>query len=85
MNLKMVTFIIDNTQFLVDADTAKEAIEFAIEANREIGEMDDDPECIDKVDNYEVEDIDFESLRWIFRFRGDDYMFSTANAICFND
>lgn len=83
MNLKMVTFIIDNTQFLVDADTTKEAIEFAIEANREIGEMDDDPECIDKVDNYEVEDIDFEDLRWIFR--RDDYMFSTANAICFND
>lgn len=82
MNLKMVTFIIDNTQFLVDADTTKEAIEFAIEANREIGEMDDDPECIDKVDNYEVEDIDFEDLRWIFR--RDDYMFSTANAICFN-
>lgn len=83
MNLKMVTFIIDNTQFLVDADTTKEAIEFAIEANREIGEVDDDLGCIDKVDNYEVEDIDFESLRWIFR--RDDYMFSTANAICFND
>ena len=65
MNLKLVTFDIDLTQFLVNAETTVEAIEKAHEANRLIGGIDGyDMEGI-RYQDYTVEDVDWDLLREI--------------------
>lgn len=71
MNLKLVTWDGDLTQFLVDANTNLEAIKKAIEANLKLGELGD---CDDEIEDdihdlttYEVEDVDFSLLGEIFR------------------
>lgn len=85
--LKLVTFLGDNTQFLVYVPEGEKqlAIQRANEANKELGNLDDDGYDLDNYEDdwYEVEDIDFELLRWIFK--RNDYIFSTAHAIVFND
>ena len=68
MNLKLVTFVIDNTQFLTDAETDTEAIQNAIAANLNedlLGRLDDENSItsltkteVKNHNNYEVEKID---------------------------
>ena len=85
MNLKLVTFEGDNTQFLVNAEHKNEAIAYANEANIQVGEMyDSDYDLHNFKDEwYTVEDVDWNLLREIIR--RDDYLFTTSNAVVFND
>lgn len=77
MNLKMVTYELDDTQFLVDAETDEEAIQKAIHANcnthllDEFDSEEDEREAKDD-SNYTVECIDsMKSLYFICHFRDD--------------
>lgn len=68
-NLKMVTYELDLTQFLVDAETDEEAIQKAIHANcsYEFDSEEDEKDAKDKI-NYSVEDIyDMRNLYYICR------------------
>ena len=74
MNLKMVTYELDDTQFLVDAETNEEAIQKAIHANcnthllDEFDSEEDEREAKDK-NNYKVESITtMEKLYFICHF-----------------
>ena len=72
MNLKLVTWDGDLTQFLVEADTDEEAIKKAIEANFIFSDPEDDDDGLVRKDMqdkswYEVEDVDFNLLSEIFR------------------
>lgn len=77
MNLKMVTYELDLTQFLVDAETDKEAIQKAIHANCNshlLDEFDCEKDEKDARDskNYTVESINtMEKLYFICHFRND--------------
>lgn len=84
MNVKIVTWDGDLTQFLVEADTNVEAIRKAKEANFLIGNVDD--EIIDDMKDpttYTVEDVDFSLLCQIFG--RNDYMGIYGEAVVFND
>lgn len=84
MNLKLVTWDGDLTQFLVDANTNLEAIKKAVEANLKLGDCDDEIEAdIHDLTTYEVEDVDFNLLGEIFRRT--DWIGNYENAIIFND
>lgn len=63
MNLKLVTWECDLTQFLVEAETNDEAIRKAIEANKEYDRFcgSDIPE-IDDATSYTVDDVNFDLL-----------------------
>lgn len=66
MNLKMVTWDGDLTQFLVDAETRLEAIKKAVKANLRL-EIDEEFEVdIHDLTTYSVYDLDFELLAEIF-------------------
>lgn len=80
MRLMLVTFTLDNTQFLVNVSevllyesACEHAIKYAQEANKEVGGFVSDPEnglTMEEVmdtSNYEVEDIDFALLKEMFR------------------
>ena len=72
MNLKLVTWDGDLTQFLVEADTDEEAIKKAIEANFIFADPGDDDDSLLRLDMqdsraYEVEDVNFNLLSEIFR------------------
>ena len=72
MNLKLVTWDGDLTQFLVEADTDEEAIKNAIEANFIFADPGDDDDSLLRLDMqdsraYEVEDVNFNLLSEIFR------------------
>ena len=72
MNLKLVTWDGDLTQFLVEADTDEEAIKKVIEANFIFADPGDDDDGLVREDMqdkswYEVEDVDFNLLSEIFR------------------
>ena len=72
MTLKFVTYEGDLTQFLVDVETDKEAIEKAIEANKaldtELEEIDEDIwKIICDSSAYSCEDVDWKLLKEIFR------------------
>ena len=88
MNLKLVTWDGDFTQFLVEAETEDEAIEKSIKANWKYGDPGGD-DCglvardIDDPTTYTVEDVDFSLLSEIFR-REDCYG-RLKDAIVFND
>ena len=76
-NLKMVTYELDDTQFLVDAETNEEAIQKAIHANcntyllDEFDSEEDEREAKDKT-NYTVEPVNnMKSLYHIYYFRDD--------------
>jgi len=86
INLKLVTWDGDLTQFLVDAETKDEAIEKSIKANFEYGEPGDDSGISDDMNDsatYTVEDVDFSLLSEIFR-REDCYG-RLEDAIVFNN
>ena len=72
MNLKLVTWDGDLTQFLVEADTDEEAIKKVIEANFIFADPRDDDDGLVREDMqdkswYEVEDVNFDLLSEIFR------------------
>lgn len=88
MRLMLVTFTLDNTQFLVNVDDEfTSAINYAIEANKKVGGFVNDPNdglTLDEImntDNYEVEDVEFSLLKEMFK--RNDYMFSTSNVLVF--
>lgn len=85
MELKIVTFEIDNTQFLVNATrlTESEVIEYANDVNRELGQIEDYDFEEYLESDYEVEDVDWDMLKGIFRRT--DRLFETADVIVFND
>ncbi len=80
MELKLITFELDDTQFLVNvtgidpADVNRKAIDEAIKANFEVGGLIDEEDYsgITKKDaanpqNYSVEDVDWDLLRGIIQ------------------
>lgn len=83
MNLKLVTWDGDLTQFLVEADTKLEAIKKAVEANLMIGDCDGAEEDIHDLTTYSVEDVDFILLSEMFRRT--DLLGIYGEAIVFND
>ena len=88
LNLKLVTFEGDNTQFLVNATTNEEAIAYANEANIHCGVIDNEDGCAYDLNNpkaewYTIEDVDWDMLQEICK--RDDYMFSTGRAVVYND
>lgn len=83
MNLKLVTWECDNTQFLVQATNDAEAIEKAYDAN--CAYMPYDEEIIDDIEDkstYLVEDVDFEMLAGLVA--RDDLLIAYDDAIVFN-
>ena len=93
MNLYLVTFDLDNTQFLVESETYIEAIQNAIVANQDsmLGNVSYDSSYgltmneIKDRSNYSVEDINMRLLAEICR-RNDCLGLSTvaSNVIIFN-
>ena len=77
MNLKMVTYEIDDTRFLVDAETNEEAIKKAVHANFNyhlLNEFDckEDEESARDSKNYTVESINtMEELYFVCHFKND--------------
>lgn len=90
MNLVLVTFDIDDTQFLVDANTYNEAIEIAIETNKELGDFSYDYaedgiltiEDVRDESNYSVESVDFKMLAELIK--RDDLYGKVGRAIVFS-
>lgn len=83
VNLKMVTWEVDLTQFLVDAETDEEAIEKTIKSNLEIAKENDwETDGYSDKESYTVVDVDFNLLKEIFHFR-DDYWCVSCDAIVF--
>lgn len=85
IELKLVTFEIDNTQFLVNATrlTESEVIEYANDANKELGQIEDYDFDSYLESDYLVEDVDWDMLKEIFR--RNDRLFETSDVIVFND
>lgn len=94
MNLKMVTWNGDLTQFLVEAETRDEAISKAITANKEFdkfcyggddrGNFDLEDYVFEDRDSYNVYDIDFDILCDIIE-RNDWFKGKFGEAKVFND
>ena len=83
MNLILVTFETDLTQFLVDAELRDEAIDIAIESNKLVGDCSEIHNEIEDRSLYTVENVDFALLNGLL-IRNDCLgMFS--NAIVFTD
>ena len=85
MNLKMVTWDGDLTQFLVEAETDDEAISKAITANKEFDRFcgSDNPD-INVPSLYIVDDVDFNLLCEIIE-RNDWFKGKFGEAKVFND
>ena len=85
MNLKLVTWDGDLTQFLVEAKTNDEAIKKAIYANRVFDRFcgQDDPD-VNEPDSYIVDDVDFNLLCEIIE-RDDWFKGRFGEAKVFND
>lgn len=92
MKLWLVTFDLDNTQFLVDANTGAEAINDAIFANADyelLGEIDNDEITSSELrskENYSIEPISLQDLGRMFGIRTDCLGISNLknNVIVFN-
>ena len=90
MNLKLVTFDLDNTQFLVDEENESDAIDFAIKANKSgvcgpFSESSDyglTKEEAEDIANYTVEEVDMEMLAAICL--RNDYIGCVNEVIVFN-
>ena len=64
MNLKLVACNLDNTQFLVEANTNDEAINQAIKANLGYALYDEeDQKDIEDPKSYSVKDVDYQVLK----------------------
>ena len=89
MHLKLVTFMGDQEQFLVNAIGVNTAIELAIEANMKIGGLADDENDgltekeVRDVSNYAVEDVDFDLLCEIIK--RDDWMLKDTYVMAFRN
>lgn len=89
MTLYLITYDLDNTQFLVNADNGREAIDLAIEQNlseKFLGSYDDESDAIEmkKIINYTIEFIDdFELLCEIIK--RNDWLGNTPNVMIFRD
>lgn len=89
MTLYLITYDLDNTQFLVNANDGRDAIELAIEQNlseKFLGSYDDESDAIEmkKIINYTIEFIsDFESLCEIIK--REDWLGNTSNVMIFRD
>lgn len=85
MNLKMVTWDGDLTQFLVEAETRDEAISKAITANKEFDRFCESNSAeIEDRNSYYVDDIDFNLLCEIIE-RNDWFKGKFGEAKVFND
>ena len=82
INLKMVTWDGDLTQFLVEADNNLGAIKKAVEANLKLGDCEGDTDIHD-LSTYKVEDVDFNLLKELFRRT--DCLGIYGDAIVFDD
>lgn len=85
MDLRLVTFNGDQTQFLVNATRNQTAIELAIEANKKIGNF-DEPEWNAEIldySQYKVEDVDFNLLCEIIK--RNDWLFNDTYVMAFRD
>lgn len=80
MNLWLVTWGLDLTQFLVDAETESEAIYKAIEANKKIEPSEYDPD-MEVTDTYSTDLVDMEPLCEIVK--RNDVWDVVGNVICF--
>lgn len=85
MNLKLVTWEGDLTQFLVEAETNDEAIRKATEANKEFDRFcGSDTSEIDDATSYTVDDVNFDLLCEIIE-RKDWFKGKFCEAKVFND
>lgn len=80
MKLWLVTWDLDLTQFLVDAETESEAIYKAIEANKKIEPSEYDPN-MEVTNTYSTEQVDMELLCEIVK--RNDIWDVVGNVICF--
>lgn len=80
MKLWMVTWDLDLTQFLVDAETESEAIYKAIEANKKIEPSEYDPD-MDVTNTYSTDLVDMDLLCEIVK--RNDVWDVVGNVICF--
>ena len=83
MNLKLVTWDGDLTQFLVEAISDEEAVNKAIEANFKYADPGDDDDGMVATDmrdpvTYTVEDVDFAFLSEIFASACRNYAYCKA-------
>lgn len=62
MNLILVTFETDLTQFLIDTELRDKAIDIAIESNKLLGDWDEIHNEIEDRSLYTVENVDFALL-----------------------
>lgn len=83
LNLKMVTFDIDYTQFLVDAENHEKAIDLAMEANRKYGPYDDNLEVdIEDRTNYSIDEVvDMDFLGELMK--KDNYLYNQNGVLVF--
>lgn len=80
MKLYLITFRYYGTQFIVNDPSEERAIDFAIEANKTLGEVND---CnIEDKSLYECEKVDFSLLKELIK--RDDYYGTTENTIIFD-
>lgn len=90
MNLKLVTFNLDYTQFLVDSNITSKAIDLAVEANQSelcgpLAQTSDYGLTIEETEditNYTVEDVDMKMLGNICK--RDDYVGNYNGVLIFN-
>ena len=73
-----VTYPSTSSHFLVKANGPDTAIDVAIRANKEIGEIED--ESLEDVDDYEIEPVDFMTLTCMFRECSDKSSFWSSDS-----
>lgn len=84
MNLWLVTYEGDLTQFLIEGTDRKTIISEAIASNLTYGRIDDDIRAdIENPDNYTLEEVDYNLLDGLFK--RNDYCGIYENAMVFND
>ncbi len=89
MNLYLITYDLDLTQFLVNANNSSEALDLAVEQNLSetfLGSYGDESEELEirKITNYTIEPVnDFEFLCGIIK--REDWLGCTSNVMIFRD
>jgi len=84
MNLWLVTYEGDLTQFLIEETEKDKVVSQAITSNLAYGNIDDElREDIKNPDNYTIEEVDYWLLDGLFK--RNDYCGIYENAIVFND
>ena len=86
MNLVLVTFNIDNTQFLMDVDEGNlsTAFDLAIKTNKRLESDEVLIEDIEDIKNYTLESVDFKMLADMILLRDDVWcVFDDDNVVVF--